>query len=494
MFLHLISGLSLVSLVCWPVFSRARTAEAHSLTEADVRLKTKLQRIIDGSGFKKSDLGLVATHFGVGGETDLIDINGGKRMIPASLTKVVTAAAALEYLGPTQKFETELWSPAVIEDGVLKGDLILKGGGDPGFVSESMWFLVNEFVRTGVKIIEGGIVVDDGKFDNIRFDPGREPSRVDRAYDAPIGAMSFNWNAVNIFVRPGEKKGGKALTFADPENTYIVLKNETTTGAKGSGNKIAISRLGVKDEASQMKSGDVVMARGSLGLDSPEVVVYKNISQPDLWSGNNLLSFLRQRGIVVKGNVSSRPGAARGTKLAKAESKPVSSMVTDMLKFSNNFVAEMLTKNMAAASGVTGVSMEQGMQRIRMYLESIGVKKSDYILTNPSGLSRDNQMRPKDLQQVLNSARRKFEYFPEYIGGFPISGLDGTLKRRMHEPGVKQQIRAKTGLLNGVVGLAGFAADRDGGITTFVFVYNGNSKSEEKARNFFDQLAENLVQ
>lgn len=486
MFLHFISGLSLVLLILMPAFGRAQ--------EADARVKNKLQKIIDGSGFKKEELGLVATHFGAKGEVELLNLNGEKRMIPASLTKVVTAAAALENLGPTLKLETELWSPATIEDGVLKGDLILKGAGDPGFVSETMWFLVNEFARTGVKIIEGGIIVDDGKFDSIRFDPGREPSRVDRAYDAPIGAMSFNWNAVNIFVRPGEKKGSKALTFADPENTYIIVKNETTTGAKGVGNKIAISRLGVKDEESQMKSGDVVLARGSLGLDNPEIVVFKNISQPDIWSGNNLLSFLRQRGIVVKGNVSAKPGAARGTKLARAESKPVSSMVGDMLKFSNNFVAEMLTKNIAALGGSTGVSMEQGMQKLRAYLESLGVKKSDYILTNPSGLSRDNQMRPRDLHLVLDSARRKFEYFPEYISGLPIGGLDGTLKRRFHDPRVKQKIRAKTGLLNGVVGLAGYASDREGGVTTFVFIYNGNSKSEEKARNFFDQLAENLVQ
>lgn len=487
---QLISGLSLVAVFFTPAFGRA----AGPVSEADTKVKMKLQRMVDGSGFKKDEIGLIATHFGPHGEAEVLNVNGEKKMIPASITKIITGAAALENLGPTLKLETELWSAAPIQDGVLKGDLILKGAGDPGFVSETMWFLVNEFVRTGVKTIEGGIIVDDGKFDSIRFDPGREPSRVDRAYDAPIGAMSFNWNAVNIFIRPGSKPGDKVLAYADPENSFIQLKNEAKTGKKGTGNKIAVSRLGVKDEESQMKAGDVVIVRGSLGLDSPEVVVFKNISQPDLWSGFNLVSFLNQRGITVKGGVSSKSGAARGVRLARAESKPVSLMVTDMLKFSNNFVAEMLTKNMAAKDGATGVSMEQGMQKIRAYYEALGVKKSDYILTNPSGLSRDNQMRPADLQKVLEDVRKKFEYFPEYIVGLPISGLDGTLKKRMQGASVKQKIRAKTGLLNGVVGLAGYAADQEGGITTFVFLYNGNSKSEDKVRNFFDQLAENLVQ
>ena len=321
---QLISGLSLVAVFFTPAFGRA----AGPVSEADSKVKTKLQRMVDSSGFKKDEIGLIATHFGPHGEAEVLNVNGEKKMIPASITKIITGAAALENLGPTLKLETELWSAAPIQDGVLKGDLILKGAGDPGFVSESMWFLVNEFVRTGVKTIEGGIIVDDGKFDSIRFDPGREPSRVDRAYDAPIGAMSFNWNAVNIFVRPGSKSGAKVLAYADPENSFIQLKNEAKTGNKGTGNKIAVSRLGVKDEESQMKAGDVVIVRGSLGLDSPEVVVFKNISQPDLWSGFNLISFLNQRGITVKGSVSSKPGSARGVRFARAESKPVSSMVT----------------------------------------------------------------------------------------------------------------------------------------------------------------------
>lgn len=484
-----ISGLSLVAVILAPAFGRASPA-----SESDVRVKTRLQKLIDSSGVRKDELGLVATHLGSNGQVELLNINGEKKMIPASITKIITAAAVLEYLGPTQKLETELWSSAPIQNGVLKGDLVLKGAGDPGFVSESMWFLVNELVRTGVKSIEGGIVVDDGKFDSIRFDPGREPSRVDRAYDAPIGAMSFNWNAVNIFVRPGADAGDKAQVFADPENSYIQLKNETKTGKRGSGNKIAVSRVGVKDEETQMKAGDIVIVRGSLAEGQPEAVVFKNISQPDLWSGYNLLSFLKQRGITVKGSVTSKLGSAKGVKLARVESKPVSDMVTDMMKFSNNFVAEMLTKNMAAVTGATGVSMEAGMEKIRTYFESLGVKKSDYILTNPSGLSRDNKARAQDLLLVLQNSRKRFEYYPEYMSSLPIAGLDGTLKKRMQGLAVKQKIRAKTGLLTGVVGLAGFAADSNGGVTTFVFLYNGNSKSEEKIRNLFDQLAENLVQ
>ena len=484
-----ISGLSLVAFTMTPAFGRASP-----VAEGDIRVKTRLKKILDSSGVKKDELGLMAVHLSREGEVELLNVNGEKKMIPASITKIITAAAALEYLGPTLKLETELWSSAPIHNGVLKGDLILKGAGDPGFVSESMWFLVNELVRTGIREIEGGIVVDDGKFDSIRFDPGREPSRVDRAYDAPIGAMSFNWNAVNIFVRPGENVGDKSMAFADPENSYIQLKNEAKTGKRGSGNKILVSRTGVKDEESQMKAGDVVMVKGSLADGYPEQVVFKNISQPDIWSGYNLLSFLKQRGITVKGGVTAKPGSAKGTKLARVESKPVSLMVTDMMKFSNNFVAEMLTKNIAATSGAAGVSMEMGMEKIRAYFESLGVKKADYILTNPSGLSRDNKARPQDLLLVLQSSRKRFENYPEYMSALPIAGLDGTLKKRMQGSAVKQKIRAKTGLLTGVVGLAGFAADSTGGVTTFVFLYNGNSKSEEKIRNLFDQLAETLVQ
>ncbi len=445
----------------------------------------KLEQIIEKSKFPVSNFGLYVA--GGEGEAQVIfQKNADKKMIPASITKLVTAAAAISQFPPGTKFKTSLWSTATIENGTLKGDLILRGGGDPGFVSETMWYLVNVLTRTGVKIIEGDLIVDDSLFDKLRFDPSRQKERVDRAYDAPTGAMSFNWNSVNIFVRPGKKAGDPAIVFADPENQYIQLRAKVETTGHGGKTGVEVDR----DEATK-GPGDVVTVTGKIALDSKEVVVYKNITQPDLWVGYNLRSFMQQRGIEIKGAIKTgvTPGSAK--LIAEAEGKPIQDILADMNKFSNNYIAEMLTKNMAAAQNPPG-TIEKGMNVLREYLQKIGVPASQYELQNPSGLTRENKMAAQALWRVLNDMRTQFRYQPEFVTSLPIAGIDGTLKKRMVGTPAERWVRAKTGFLTGVVALGGFAGRSDGTVIPFVFIYNG-SADEAQVRALFDRLATALV-
>ena len=224
----------------------------------------------------------------------------------------------------------------------LEGDLILKGFGDPSFISESMWVLVNHFVRTGVKEVTGNIIVDDTYFDSVRYDTSRERSRVDRAYDAPVGAMSFNWNSVNVYVRPGKKVGAPAKIYADPMSSYIKVVNRATT-TKGKVKRIRVTRL-----ADETRNGDIIIVAGTIGIQRDEIVSYKSITQPDYWSGIHLREFLDQRGITLKGQVITGAANKEAKVLAEIDGSDLRKVVTDMMKFSNNYVAEMLTKNMSA--------------------------------------------------------------------------------------------------------------------------------------------------
>lgn len=445
----------------------------------------KLQQILQKSGISETHFGLYVA----GGEGDpkvIFAKNSEKKMIPASITKLVTAAATISQFPPGTKFKTGLYSAADVQGSVLKGDLILKGGGDPSFVSESMWFLVNSFSRTSVKTIEGDIIVDDTLFDRMRYDTSRQKERVDRAYDAPTGAMSFNWNSVNIFVRPGKKAGEPAVIFADPENQYIRLKSKVeTTGAGGKTN------VSVERDEDTKGPGDIVIVNGKIALDSPEVVVFKNITQPDLWAGYNLRSFLLQRGIEVKGAIKAGATPAKAKLMAEAESKPIQDILSDMNKFSNNYVAEMLAKNIAAANNPPG-TIEKGMKYLTDYMAKIGVPATQYELYNPSGLTRDNKASAFALWKVLNDMKFQFRYQPEFVTSLPIAGIDGTLKKRMKDGPAERWVRAKTGYLNGVVSLAGYAGRKDGTVIPFVFMYNG-SADESEVRALFDRLATALV-
>ncbi len=451
-------------------------------------LKSKIKSLVKKSALKKEHLGVYISYEAFDKDTSLFELNSSKKMIPASLSKLFTAGAVLTKFKNGYKFKTQLVTPSPIEKNILKGDLYLVGGGDPAFVSESLWNLVNKFTRTGILEIEGNIVVDASMFDNVRFDPGRDPSRVDRAYDAPIGAMSFNWNSVNIFSRPNTQRGQGVKVVADPLSQYIELKNRAITGARGSKNTIAITRT--KNEKTKK---DLITVTGSLPLGHKEIVSYKGISSPSLWSGDNLKAFLNRRGVQVRGVVKVGQAPRSVQVLAEEESQPLERHVSDMMKFSNNYIAEMLTKNLSVLAGHRPGNMTSGLEQIKKFIIRSGVSVNDFTLVNPSGLSRKNKFKPKSIAQVLNHLKSQYRNFPEYLVALPVAGVDGTLKKRFRGSNVKAWIRAKTGRLNGVIGLAGFAKSKRKPLFTFVVLFNGPHSQLNKAMQLSDRIAKLLV-
>lgn len=407
-------------------------------------------------------------------EQQVISINPTQKKIPASITKLLTSFAVLKRFPPGQRFYTQ-----ILTDG---NNLYLKGGGDPSFVSENMWYLVNEFKRSGLNKIKGQLIVDDSLFDRIRFDSSREDKRVDRAYDSPVGAMSFNWNAVNVFVSPGDK-GKKAKVFVDPESEYFDLVNNTMTVA-GNAKKELVVNISNSDR--------LITVSGEVSQGSAEKAIFKSISEPDLWAGINLKAFLERRDVDVAGDVKSGRVPENAELVASYESKNLSGILTDMNKFSNNFVAEMLTKNMAAQEMKSGATLKRGVEMIREEMQKIGIDKNAFYIVNPSGLTRDNSVSASVFVKVLFTIKKDFSIYPVLANSLPIAGVDGTLKKRMKNSPAEGWVRAKTGYLDGVVSLAGYAGRRDGRVLTFAFLYNG-PRDEALVREAFDKILINSL-
>lgn len=448
--------------------------------------QTPIAKLLDAE-IKKSkvpvaDLGLcVLDEHG----SEVYGLNQNTMMTPASLTKLLTAAASLQAFTPATKFETLLMSEAPVKNGVLEGNLYLKGGGDPSFVSEKMWYLVNEFTRNRIIEISGQVVVDDSLFDTERFDPGRDPARVNRAYDSPIGAASFNWNAVNVFVRPAEKAGALAYVVADPVSPYMKVDNKVKTTASGAAT-LTIDRI----DGAQT---DTVRISGTIPLNSSEIVKYVSVSKPDYWAGYHLVEFLKQRGISVKGGISIGKTPVSASVLAKAESVPMYEILADMLKFSNNYIAEMLTKQLSVKAGAAQGTMSGGLNSLAGYLAKLGINSSDYILTSPSGLSQKNKIKPKKLCDLLYGVKKDLKMFPEIAAGLPLAGVDGTIKSRMKGTKAEGRVRGKTGLLTGAIGLSGYAGRSDGSTLIYVFIYNGDH-GNQTIWPLFDAMAARLVE
>jgi serine-type D-Ala-D-Ala carboxypeptidase/endopeptidase (penicillin-binding protein 4) len=461
-------------------------------------IQKKFESKIRGSAILKSDIGIWVGHKLATGEVETLFENQSKQvMIPASLSKLITASAGLKNLPPGFKFKTKLASLKPVSGPVLSGPLYLIGGGDPSFISETMWFLVNEFRRTGVRKIEGDIIVDESRFDAVKYDEDRQSQRVDRAYDAPVGAMSMNWNSASVSVRPGLKAGDPCGVFVDIESPYIILKNLCKT--KSSGSQSLKSTVTIERRLADPKTNaiDEVIVSGTAAVSASEITIYKNISQPALWSGYNLREFLAQRGITVGGIVKQGTVPSGAHELASADSKPIADIIADMSKWSNNYVAEMITKNIAAEKGIRPATMEAGLKEIRKYLDSLnieGMNSEEFKFVNPAGFTRDNQMTAQVLGRFLERVQSEFGFFPEMLSSLPIAGVDGTLKSRMKGTPAERLVRAKTGLLNGVAGLAGYAAGPAGQMLSFAMIYNGKAGAEESARHLFDGLAAELAE
>ena len=442
-----------------------------SLLQAEINLKNLMKK----HHFSETNLGLLIQE----GDNNLFELNADKLMIPASLTKIVTAGAVLNSFPLNKKFITELFYSK-------NGNLCLQGGGDPSFVSEKMWFLINELTRSEVPNSVNDLIIDSSRFDEEIFDAGRESVRVDRAFDAPISATAFNWNSINVYIQPGLKKGDALKVFLDPENDYLELDNKGRTAAKGKTKSVEVSRVQVGDH-------DKIVVSGTLADSAEEVAIFKSISNPNLWVGANLKQFLKQRKYEVKGKVRVGKCDGDAIRVASVQSKNLNEMIADMLKFSNNFVAEMLAKNLGAEKKPTvPASMKDGIEEIKKYLDSLGLKREEYALENVSGLTRENHFSPKQLAKVLSAIRNDFLNFPEFLSGLPIAGIDGTLKNRLKNTNPDIAIRAKTGYLDGVVGLAGYVGRKNRTPLVFVFMFNGTYAQGTNAKALFDDLVGQL--
>ena len=434
------------------------------------------------SSFKK-EFSIVVTDTKTG--KVLIDFNGPKLRSTASLGKIPLAITLLEKIPMNHRWLTELLTVGNTRGSTLEGNLYLRGGGDPTITSEDFWSLVNIFSRNGIKKITGDIIVDESLFSKNYFANKKE--LVHRAYSSPISAMSFNWNSATFHVRPGNQLRKPLKIFVDPKSDYISLINKTTT-RRGSRERVEIKRI---------RQG-VFVATGSMGLRSEEKTIYRAILNPPLWAGHNLKVFLKQQGIEVLGAVKSGKTPQKADRRSYIKSPDIQSIVKDMMKFSNNLIADTMAKNLYiwenGENGHGKASVKLGVKKVVNFLRSLSLISKKNSLKSASGMDRENKISALEINKMLRHAWNSYNIQPEFITALPISGEDGTLKDRINSVRSTGAIRAKTGFLKGVVGLAGYAhRQKSNGHLSFVFIFNGPKKDSHRAIDLMNQLAYELT-
>ncbi len=446
------------------------------------KLKNAIESAIPSKA-KALEIGVIAVS-ALNGDV-IYEKNADELRIPASVCKVFTAYAALKKLKPTTTFKTTVFANGPIRDGKLVGDLFIKGGGDPSLVSERMWMLVNELTRSGIKQITGNLIADSSFFDQEKNPASRPKYLKDQAYNAPIGALSFNFNTTTIFVRPGEAAGSPPTVYTDPENSYIDVVNQATTGAAGSSNTIVVSRTNFVEG----DIGDTVLLRGSIPSDKKELRFYRNIVNPALYTAHMFKTFWEQRGLRFTGHIEEGLVPSAAKQILEFDSLPMWQIVWGMNKFSNNFVADQILKKVGAEVKSPPGTIQKGIDALADALEEIGIAKKSYHISDGSGLTRDTKVTARQVVKVLLAAQKDFATAPEFISSLGVAGEDGTIRSRFPNSNVQGLLRAKTGSLDGVTSLAGFVPSADGELIAFAVLLNDHKVKFGRMSGWADQIA-----
>ena len=453
-------------------------------------IATALASVANSWLFRKASAGLAVVDLTTGQQ--VYELNGDRLLNPASTMKVVTSAVALKNLGPSYRFTTEVYYDGDIEpDGTLKGDLYVKGHGDPTFVSKTLWKMVHDLKWMGVRRINGSVYFDDSFHAGPTMIPGwNKPEDLEKgtSYFSALSALSLNANTVVLVVQPAGEVGSKAqVSLETPVRGNVEFVNEVKTGGPHSRRFVEVEREVLPNKDTKFT------LRGSIPIDDNlrPMWIRRTVADP---TGHFVAAFRKQmdrNDIKVTGRHRRGPVPRDAKMLFSVHSEPLSRILASMNKSSLNFVAEQVLRTVGGEVKGEGTTAA-GIDVVSQYLQSIGVPATDVVLVNGSGLSRQAKLKPSALTAVLADMARDPVVGAEFAASLAIAGTDGTLWKRLREdPG---RLRGKTGTLDAVHCLAGYVDSRSGRRYAFAFLTNNYGTRVKAVRDVHDAFARQMFE
>ncbi len=410
--------------------------------------------------------------------------NPDRALTPASTQKVLTALAALEAFGAGHQFTTEVLVPSPLSATGGVASLAVRGA-DPAMTGEQWWRLANDLRSLGLSEIAGDVLLDDSLLDAERWHPSWQPVSA-RAYHAPIGGMSANYGAFRVVVIPGSSVGTPARVQIDPPLSYFPLASSVRTGRPGSGASLTVERT--RDASG---TGERVSVGGTIALGADRVEVWRSVIDPTAYAAAVFRQQLEAAGIRIGGKVKAGLPPADAIVLYEFEGLPLRTTADLLLKYSNNFIAETLLKHLGRLDTGAPGSWTNGAAAMRARLAALGLPLDGCVLVDGSGLSRDDRVSARLLVGALLRADQSFAIGPDLLAGLPIAAEDGTLRKRA--AGARGLVRAKTGTLDGVTALAGWARTERGREMVFAVISNGHRHGDVEAIDAIDAFAAAIV-
>lgn len=415
----------------------------------------------------------------------LYSLNAGKLMVPASNMKIVTLAGAAETLGWDRRFTTTLETQGTIDAGVLHGDLIVRGGGDPtingrdGRAAALLAEWCAALRALGIHEIDGRVVGDDQLFDDEGLGAGWAWDYLQYGYAAPVGALQFNEDVAQLVVAPGAAPGVPAIvTF--PPGTGLTLVNRAITGPPGVPETVDYRRHLDRPVLEVTGTVPLAPAAGDTSASPPRTVVrLVAVVNPTVFFAQSLADALRAGGLRVAGDAVDfddvaaellSAGSLRRV-LATAESPPLRDIAGVLMKSSQNLYAETLLKAIGAAAGGLGTTAA-GREAVLRMLDEWGFDRDMLVMADASGLSRYNYVTAELLTGILARMYSDPRHRDPFLAAFPAAGRDGTMATRLRGTRAEGNALAKTGSISNVRTLSGYVRTRDGEMLAFSILAN----------------------
>jgi len=457
--------------------------------KAAAKFAERADALLGANSVGKGEWGLLIVD-AESGET-LYQQNADRYFVPASNLKLFTTALALTKLGPDFRFHTTLETSGTISDGILRGNVTLVGRGDPNLSNRKFPYelkeefdgppekalveLASALAAKGVKEIAGDVVGDDSYFPRERYPNGWEIDDMVWEYGAAISSIVVDDNTVTLTLTPGEQAGGPVQAVVSPATPDFLVENEVQTIAADGKSDLTLTRD---------PGANLVVVKGTMPAKSPPRKLVLAIEEPAQHAAVVLKRLLEDRGIKVDGVARAEHEASKTQEdpvaLAEHVSVALGEAVKLINKISQNLHTEMLLRTVARQNGVWATA-DDLMKTPQDFYASAGISPDDVIQSDASGLSRRDLVTPRAIVALLAFAKEQ-PWFDIYYGSLPVAGVDGTLEDRMKNTPAAGRIHAKTGSVEHVRTLSGFAETPAGRRLIFSFLSNNQGgKSHEAA-------------
>ncbi len=485
--------LLILLLATWQTgFTRRGVPAAETLQPDDSLdlLRASLDKVFSDPQFSQAQLGIEV--FSLDRSETLYEMQAQRLLIPASCNKLITAAVALTRLSPAYRFETRLLADGQVENGTLKGNLVIVGSGDPSasanfqagdpFAIFRNW--AAELKEKKIRKISGDILGDAGAFGEPGLGLGWEWNDLSQVYAAPVSALQFNDNALALEITPGAEKGDPAFIRTSPLENYLKINNRITTVS------------GAGPAAIQIEYGDsneTIDASGTIPLKSAVVSRTVAVRNPALYYLSALKRVLSEEGIT----------GSLGIKVADLYRSPVlsplwihaspelSEIIKPLLKKSLNLEAETLVRALGWYYRGEG-TFAKGKEVVEETLGQMGIEIGRYSFADGSGLSRLNLDSADEFVRILQFMYRD-RNFQQFFNALPIAGTDGTLSERMKGTKAENNVHAKTGTMTNVSSISGYLKTADGEMLAFSILANNFIGSKQPVESMQDKALDILA-